>query len=321
MGLAKSRSAKMLKAFVPPKKFMGREIRYFPSPAHVQNLVKALFPNGTLHAPELWSKLQLDDPVDADVTEPGKPEVVFSYMRKLVGGGSWYRTRLRLTARVVFDWIDWAGDDATDGSEEEFDVTAWYTDTDGKFTVDPDRTDLQPAPIYTSSLSFLDPTVVRGLTSSVFAGWKSEQFRTSVALGAELVKGSKIKWTMPVSNLGAEVAKRGFTAGLDLNSLGAAISRGSLFGDAAAWSSLSGGQERAHLEVDDAIPGASLEDGVEGQPDDPVELDDADEAGDVNGPDEPGPTGGTATSDRAGAQDEGEVPGESDAPDGSSSPA
>jgi hypothetical protein len=155
------------------------------------------------------------------------------------GGG--YRDTLHWYTVLDVIAIDWAGDDATDGSKEELDVTAWDTDTDGKFTVDTDRTDLQPAPIYTSSLSFLDPTVVRGLTSSVFAGWKSEQFRTSVALGAELVKGSKIKWTMPVSNLGAEVAKRGFTAGLDLNSLGAAISRGSLFGDAAAWSSLSGG--------------------------------------------------------------------------------
>ena len=104
-----------LKEFVPPRKYLGNEVRVDLDDTHVRDLLSALFPDGTLHAPELWNMLGLTDPVDADVTDPAEPEVVYAFARDLVDGGKWYRTRLRLTARVVFDWIDWTNEDDADG--------------------------------------------------------------------------------------------------------------------------------------------------------------------------------------------------------------
>ena len=47
-------------------------------------------------------------------------------LRDLVDGGRSYRTRIRLTARVVLDWINWP-DEVDASAYEELDITAEYT--------------------------------------------------------------------------------------------------------------------------------------------------------------------------------------------------
>ena len=181
-----------LKEFVPPQKYAGDEDRVFPDAEHVSDLVAALFPDGKLHAPELWIALDLEDPVDADVSEPGTPELVWSFARELVGGGRSYRTRIRMTARVAFDWIDWPDDD-DEGSYQELDITAWYTVNDAGFHIDQDRTNLQPAPVYTPPrLDFFNPLNTRTLTSSTFTAWKNQQFMDITRRAADSAGLAKI---------------------------------------------------------------------------------------------------------------------------------
>lgn len=228
-----------IKDFVPPRKFASNEIRAFLDDDHIHKLMTALFPGGKLHASELWQALELDDPVDAEVTDPDEPEVLFSYVRDLVDGGEWYRTRLRLTARVVFDWVDWTSDADAEGSEERLDLTAWYTVNDDGFHLDEARTDLQPAPIYTApQLDFLDPAVTRGLTSSAFSIWKNQRFTDAVlaaqsgflpknALGttAGITIGEIVKRGLgPNFSLGSETSRRA-AENAGIGSIGQEISR------------------------------------------------------------------------------------------------
>jgi hypothetical protein len=183
-----------LKEFVPPRKYAGAEDRVFPDAEHVSELVAAL-------SPELWIALDLEDPVDADVSEPGAPELVWSFARELVDGGRSYRTRIRMTARVAFDWIDWPDDD-DEGSNQELDITAWYTVDDAGFHIDQDRTNLQPAPIYTPPrLDFFNLLNTRTLTSSAFTAWKNQQFSAAI-LAAQGGLSPRI------TNLGSEIARR-----------------------------------------------------------------------------------------------------------------
>jgi hypothetical protein len=253
-----------LKEFAPPRKFAGNEIRAFLADDHVHELMAALFLDGKLHAPDLWHKLGLDDPVDADVTNPGDPEVVFSYVRDLVDGGDWYRTRLRLTARVVFDWVDWAKDDDVEGSEEQLDITVWYTVDDDGFHVDPDRTDLQPAPIYSAPrLDFLDPEITRSLTSSAFSAWKNQQFGAAIlaAQGVALPKfglapatGTMIgeiirQGFRPNFTLGTEIAQHA-ALGTSIGSIGTAIARAGALGNPAGASISTAGRQAARDQLD-----------------------------------------------------------------------
>jgi len=225
-----------LKEFVPPQKYAGDEDRVFPDEEHLNKLVTALFPDGKLHAPELWIALDLGDPVDADVSEPGTHELVWSFARELVGGGRSYRTRIRMTARVAFDWIDWPDDD-DEGSYQELDITAWYTVDEAGFHIDQDRTNLQPAPVYTPpelTLISSSPWNKRTLTSSAFTLWKNQQltniarstaesaglakisddFARRVADSAGLAKISdeyarRLADSAGLERIGAEIARRG----------------------------------------------------------------------------------------------------------------
>lgn len=200
-----------LKEFVPPQKYAGDEDRVFPEAEHLSELVTALFPDGKLHAPELWVALDLEDPVDADVSDPGTPELVWSYARDLVDGGRSYRTRIRMTARVAFDWIDWPDDD-DEGSYQELDVTAWYTVDDESFHVEQDRTNLQPAPVYTPPrLDLSDPLNTRTLTSSAFTLWKNQQVSAALlaAQGPKITLSNEIARQLAANTaLGTEIARR-----------------------------------------------------------------------------------------------------------------
>lgn len=193
-----------LKEFVPPQKYAGDEDRVFPEAEHLSELVTALFPDGKLHAPELWIALDLGDPVDADVSEPGTPELVWSFARELVDGGRSYRTRIRMTARVAFDWIDWPDDD-NEGSYQDLDITAWYTVDDEGFHIDQDRTNLQPAPVYTPPRRTEDTST---LTSTAFSLWREQQAATLAAVRA-------LGTPSDIAALSAELARRA-AAGINI---------------------------------------------------------------------------------------------------------
>lgn len=302
-----------IKDFVAPRKFASNEIRAFVSDDHVHKLMTALFPGGKFHAPDLWQALELDDPVAADVTDPGEPEIVFSYVRDLVDGGKWYRTRLRLTARVVFDWVDWTSDADAEGSKEQLDITAWYTVNDNGFHLDEDRTDLRPAPIYTAPrLDFLDPAVTRGLTSRAFSMWKNQQFAAAVlaaqggflpknalgttagitigeivkhGLGANFALGTEISRRAAaqagLGSIGAEIARRTAT-NAGFGSVGAEIARHSALGTSPAWSGLPDAARRAarsQLNADAAenetVDEPSRSDGNKCNQQDPHQVDDS----------------------------------------------
>lgn len=173
-----------LKEFVPPQKYASEEMRAFPGKKHLNQLVAALFPGGKLHAPELWVALNLEDPVDADVSEPGSPELVWSFSRELVEGGRAYRTRTRLTARVAFDWIDWPDED-DDSSYQELEITAWYSVDDDGFHIDEDRTHLSPAPVFTPAKPFHFETTFTTdapwtRTAGLFDGWRSQEMASAL---------------------------------------------------------------------------------------------------------------------------------------------
>ncbi len=157
-----------------------------------------------MHAPELWIALDLGDPVDADVSEPGTPELVWSFARELVDGGRSYRTRIRMTARVAFDWIDWPDDD-NEGSYQDLDITAWYTVDDEGFHIDQDRTNLQPAPVYTPPRRTEDTST---LTSTAFSLWREQQAATLAAVRA-------LGTPSDIAALSAELARRA-AAGINI---------------------------------------------------------------------------------------------------------
>ncbi|NQW90326.1 DUF4935 domain-containing protein [Curtobacterium sp. VKM Ac-2861] len=210
------RICKTLNDFVPPQKYSSSEDRVVPEAEHLGDVVRALFPNGELHAPELWIALDLDEPVDADVSDPGAPELVWAFARDLVDGGRSYRTRIRMTARVAFDWIDWPDDD-DESSYQDLDITAWYTVDDHGIHVDRDRTDIQPAPIYTGPrFGSVDAQGTRTLTSSAFSLWERQQINSAV-FAAQQAAVTK-------SSIAAEIQRRA-TEGANLGSIAAEIQR------------------------------------------------------------------------------------------------
>ena len=214
-----------LKDFDPPKKYASDEERTDLDEAHLRALVAGLFPGGKLHAPELWMALGLEERVDADVSEPGDPELVFAFTRELVGPGRWYRTRIRISVRVAFDWIDWPDDD-DESSRQELNITAVYTvDDDGAFDVEEDRTDLQPAPVFTpartptSRAGNLRP---RSRTASAFADWISREFATTSYLATT---ADKLYNSMASSSMLSEVARHVDLPNSDLAQLADSIAR------------------------------------------------------------------------------------------------
>lgn len=221
-----------LKEFVPPQKYATEEDRIFPDEAHLAGLVEALFPNGKLHAPELWIALDLDDPIDADVSDPGDPELVWAFARDLVGGGRSYRTRIRLIARVAFDWIDWP-DDEDDSSRQELDVTAWYVVDDGGFHVDVDRTQLSPAPVFTPAKPFrLETTSTTDAawtrTSGLFDGWRSRELASAInsdILHSNAALRAKLQMPPSIAELVGRLAAQGIAPKPSLTSLGADIAQ------------------------------------------------------------------------------------------------
>ncbi|WP_181429278.1 PIN domain-containing protein [Curtobacterium sp. MCSS17_008] len=201
--------------FDPPQKYAGEEDRTTPDSDHLEALVAALFPDGTLHAPEIWMAFDVEEPVDADVSDPGTPELVFSHVRDLVGGGRSYRTRIRLTARVVLDWINWP-DEVDASAYEELDITAEYTVDDDGFHVDEDRTHLARAPWFTPTESTRsDPTFAsRAAAVKVFNDERKRQLATSIDFGqldstAALMARLAVPPTL--ANAIADLAKRGYT--------------------------------------------------------------------------------------------------------------
>jgi hypothetical protein len=218
--------------FVPPQKYATDEDRAFPDEEHLSGLVTALFPGGKLHAPELWVALDLEDPIDADVSEPGDPELVWAFERELVGGGRSYRTRIRLTARVAFDWIDWP-DVEDDSSRQELDITAWYVVDDDGFHVDVDRTQLSPAPVFTPTKPFhLETTFTTDAawtrTAGLFDGWRSRELVSAIntdILDSNAALIAKLQMPPSIAEMVGRLAKRGITPNTAMTSLAADIAQ------------------------------------------------------------------------------------------------
>ncbi|TCU82263.1 uncharacterized protein DUF4935 [Curtobacterium sp. PhB42] len=209
------RICKTLNDFEPPQKYSSEEDRVVPEAEDLSNLVRALFLDGKLHAPELWVALDLSESVDADVSDPGTPELVWAFARNLVDGGRSYRTRIRMTARVAFDWIDWPDDD-DESSYQELDITAWYTVGEHGMRIDRDRTDIQPAPIYTGPrFGVVNAQGTRTLTSSAFSLWERQQMNSAVFAAQA---------AMPKLSIAAEIQRRA-TEGATLGSIAAEIQR------------------------------------------------------------------------------------------------
>lgn len=212
--------------FDPPQKYAGDENRVTPDADHLEALVAALFPDGTLHAPEIWMAFDLEEPVDADVSDPGTPELVFSYERALVDGGHSYRTRIRLTARVVLDWLNWP-DEVDASAYEELDITAEYTVTDGGFYISEDRTHLARAPWFTpADTTRSDPTPAsRAAAVQVLNDERIRQIATSIdfsKLDSTAAIMARLAVPPTLANALADLAKRGYTPNLP-TSLAASI--------------------------------------------------------------------------------------------------
>jgi hypothetical protein len=208
----------------PPQKYAGEENRTTPGSDHLEALVAALFPDGTLHAPEIWMAFDLEEPVDADVSDPGTPELVFSYVRDLVSSGHSYRTRIRLTARVVLDWINWP-DEVDASAYEELDITAEYTVADDGFRIDEERTHLARAPWFTSAKTTRpDPAAASRTAAEVLNDARLRQFATSIDL-SKLDSTAAIMARLAVpptlASAVADLAKRGYTPDLPTTSLAA----------------------------------------------------------------------------------------------------
>lgn len=211
----------------PPQKYASEGNRTTPDPDHLEQLVAALFPDGTLHAPEIWMAFNVEEPVDADVSDPGTPELIFSYVRDLVDGGRSYRTRIRLTARVVLDWINWP-DEVDASAYDELDITAEYTVDDDGFHVAEDHTHLARAPWFTPAENTrTDPTAAsRAAAAKVLNDERLRQIATSIDLSqlddtAALLARHAIPPSL--ASAMADLANRGYTPNLAMTSLAASV--------------------------------------------------------------------------------------------------
>lgn len=208
-----------------PQKYAGEESRAAPDSDHLDALVAALFPDGTLHAPEIWMAFDVEEPVDADVSDPGTPELVFSYVRDLVESGQSYRTRIRLTARVVLDWINWP-DEVDASAYEELDITAEYTVDDDGFHVDEDHTHLARAPWFTPAETTRSDLTAARRAVKVINDERIRQIATSIDLSKlDSTAAIMARLTVPptLANAMADLAKRGYTPNLPMTSLAASM--------------------------------------------------------------------------------------------------
>lgn len=141
--------ASTLSDFSIPSKSASEEESVTLTAEERDDLVAELFKAGVLESAELWNTVsELGDQVDAEISDPEDPSVVFAFARQIDGGGTAYRTRIRLNALIVFDWVDWiVGVDDAAGTRGDIDITTWYVRD--KHDIRIDRTDVRLAPIET----------------------------------------------------------------------------------------------------------------------------------------------------------------------------
>lgn len=161
-----------------PSKSASEEERVTLTAEERDELVAELFKAGVLESAELWNTVsELGDQVDAEISDPEDPSVVFAFARQIEGGGTAYRTRIRLNALIIFDWVDWIVDgDDTAGTRGDLDITTWYVRD--KHDIRIDRTDVRLAPIETPPKT----TAGNSLRTKAFTQQLIESIQTAAIL-------------------------------------------------------------------------------------------------------------------------------------------
>lgn len=184
-----------------PKRFAGPSGEASLNEDEIGALVAALFSPGPVLSHDLWSALPfaVEEPVDAEVSEPGNVVLESAIARPFEGGGTEYRVRLRLSAQVLFDWEDL---DADLGSREALDITVRYEHTlDGALEVDFDSVDVQPAPGHADDSSASGSGAGRSNSSLFFDffDWSQSEMARAMRDNAAGVLSPKIEMTLPWS--------------------------------------------------------------------------------------------------------------------------